>query len=123
MLKIIYWIATGIMCFIFLYSAGMYFTKYQMVTEFFTHLGFPVWLIYPMAILKILGVVAILTKLSTFLKELAYSGFLFNALLAFSAHIMAADSGYLLSIIALISLIISWILDRRIKFINTKSSS
>ncbi len=112
---------TGIMCAVFLFSAGMYLTKYDMVQEFFSHLGFPIWLIYPMAILKILGVIAIVSKLSKFLKELAYSGFLFNAVLALSAHIMAGDNGYLLSIIALLSLILSWILDRRISRANAMS--
>ncbi len=119
--NIFYGIATSIMCIVFLFSAGMYLMKYEMVSGFFTQLGFPVWLIYPMAILKILGVVTIVTKLSKFLKELAYSGFLFNAVLALSAHIMSDGSGYLLSVIALISLIVSWILDRRISTNHTST--
>jgi hypothetical protein len=112
--KIIYWIATAVMCLVFLFSAQMYLFKYEMVTGFFKALGFPVWLIYPMAILKILAVVAILAKKSVFLKDLAYAGFLFNALLALSAHINAKDGGYLMSLIALIATIVSWFMDKKL---------
>ena len=112
--KIIYWISTAIMCLIFLYSASMYLTKYEMVTGFFQALQFPTWLVYPLAITKILGVVAILTKQSKFLKELAYAGFFYDALLALTAHMMNGDGGYLFSVIALSATIISWIFDRRI---------
>jgi hypothetical protein len=106
--KIIYWIATIIMCLVFLFSAGMHLLNYEMVTGFFKALGFPVWLIYPMAILKIFGVVAVISNQSKFLKELAYAGFLFNGILAFSAHAMIRDGGYAMSGIAIIGTIVSW---------------
>ncbi len=111
--KIIYWVSTAIMCAIFMYSAFMYFTKYEMVTGFFEYLVFPQWLIYPLAVAKVLGVVAVLTKKSKFLKELAYAGFLYDALLALTAHVMTGG-GYQMSIIALVATIVSWIYDRKI---------
>lgn len=113
--KIIYWIATAIMCFVFLFSARMYLANYDMVCGYFKAFGFPTWLIYPMAFAKIAAVVAIVSNLSKFLKELAYAGFLFNALLAFSAHMVAKDGGYLMALIALIAVIISWIMDKQIR--------
>jgi small basic protein len=112
--KIIYWIATCLMSLVFLFSAGMYLTKYDMVTGFFKHLGFPSWLVYPMAIFKILGVVAIISKKSTFLKELAYSGFLFNGILALTAHLLAKDGGYTMSLVAVVATCISWYFDRKL---------
>ena len=112
--KIIYWLATGLLCIVFLFSSMMYLFKYTMVSGFFENLGFPVWLIYPLAIAKIIGIIALLTKKSNFLKELAYAGFLFDALLAFSAHFMVKDGGYLMALIAIISIFVSWIYDRKV---------
>jgi hypothetical protein len=112
--KIIYWIATGLMSVVFLFSAGMYLTNYEMVTGFFKNLGFPTWLVYPMAILKILGVVAIISKKSNFLKDLAYSGFLFNGLLALASHMIAKDGGYIMSLLALLTTCVSWFFDKKL---------
>jgi DoxX-like family len=112
--KIIYWIATSIMLLLFAYSASMYLTKYEMVVGFFKHLGFPVWLIYPLAFAKIAGIIAVLVKRPVFLKELAYAGFFFDALLALTAHTIAKDGGYLFALIALIATIVSWIFDRKV---------
>ena len=112
--KIIYWLSTIIVCCIFLFSATMYFTKYEMVKSFFTSLGYPVYIIYPLAIAKVLGVAAILTKKSSLLKEWAYAGFFFDAALAAAAHLDAKDGGQLLAITAMAMLIISRIFDSRI---------
>jgi hypothetical protein len=117
---IAYWIATGIMCLVFLFSAGMYLLNYEMVTGFFKALGFPVWLIYPMATLKILGIIAVVTNKSNYLKELAYAGFLFNGILAFTAHIHAKDGGYLISLIALVSTAVSWFFYKRLLTLKNK---
>jgi hypothetical protein len=40
--KIIYWIATGLLCLMMLGSAGMYIFNHQAVSEIFKILGFPV---------------------------------------------------------------------------------
>ncbi len=91
-LKIAYWIFTIGMCGIFLFSAFMYFTNYEMITGYFENkMGFPAWLVYPLATAKVLGVVAVLSGLSRMLKEWAYAGFFFDSVMAFSAHYMAGD--------------------------------
>nr|WP_321237626.1 DoxX family protein [uncultured Psychroserpens sp.] len=112
--KLIYWIATGLMSAIFLFSASMYLLNYERVSGFFVNLGFPTWLIYPLAILKFLGIVAILSKKSTFLKELAYAGFLFDAILALVAHLMVSDGEQMGALLAIIFITFSWIYDRKI---------
>ncbi len=60
--KIIYWISTGILCALFMFSAMMYIFNYPRIEGFFINLGFPTWIIYPLAVLKVFGVLAILTK-------------------------------------------------------------
>lgn len=85
-LKVAYWIVTLLMCALFLFSASMYLTEYEMVEMFYDILGFPSWIIYPSAILKILGVVAVLVRKPKWLMEWAYAGFFFDAVLATAAH-------------------------------------
>jgi hypothetical protein len=112
--KIKYWIATGLLSAMMLMSAGMYIFNNAMVGELFQSLGYPVYIIYPMATAKILGILVILTKKSNFLKELAYAGFFYDFLLAFSAHINAADGGFIPSIVAMTLLIISYFYDKKV---------
>jgi hypothetical protein len=112
--KIIYWIATALLCGIMLFSASMYFTKYEMVKGFFVFLGFPTYIIYPLATAKILGVLAIISKKSNLIKEWAYAGFFFNTCFAAAAHINAHDGGQGMAFAAMVSLIISRIFDSRV---------
>lgn len=112
--KIIYWIATGIICLLFLSGGLMYLFNYEYAHQFFIFLGFPTWIIYPLAVLKLLGPLAIITRKSLFLKELAYAGFLFDAILAVTAHIMVGDGYIYHGFAAIIFTIISWVYDRRI---------
>lgn len=105
--KVIYWIATAIMCIIFLFSAYNYFAHYEAMANYFDFLNFPRWVVYPLATLKVLGVIAVLSRVSPFLKEWAYAGFFFDALLAFTAHNVAQDGGYMFSAIVLIALVVS----------------
>ncbi|MCK8520428.1 DoxX family protein [Aquimarina sp. D1M17] len=112
--KTIYWISTSLMCLLFMFSASMYLFAHERASSFFNNLGFPTWLIYPLAILKILGVIMILTKKSTFLKELAYAGFLFDVLLALAAHVMVRDGEYMPAFLGILFTSISWIYDRKV---------
>ncbi|WP_420571640.1 DoxX family protein [Kordia sp.] len=112
--KIIYWIFTGLLCFLFFAGAMMYIFNYPRAEMFFNNLGFPTWIIYPLAFLKVAGAITVATKWNLFLKELAYAGFLFDAILALVAHVMVADGEYLFSGIALVFITISWIYDRKV---------
>jgi hypothetical protein len=107
--KLAYWIFTVLFCFIMLYSATMYFTKYEMVKGFFESLGYPIYLIYPLATLKIVGVITILANFNKTLKEWAYSAFFFEVVLAFFAHYMIKDGGEVTALVALVLLILSYI--------------
>lgn len=88
--KIIYWIATLLMCAMFLFSAGMYFTKTEMVYHFFESFNYPTYIVIPLAIAKILGVIMVLWRRSKWLTEWAYAGFFYDVVLAFFAHQQAA---------------------------------
>lgn len=113
-INVIYWISTGVMCAIFAYSAQMYIVNYEQIVSYFPNLGFPGWLVAPLAALKILGIIAILSKKSRFLKEWAYAGFLFDSLLAFFAHYFAADGQGMIAAVAIVATVVSKVFDEKL---------
>ncbi len=80
------------MCGIFTFSAQMYLRNPDMVAGFFEMLDYPTNLVYPLAIAKILGIIAVLSNVSNVLKEWAYAGFFFDAVLATLAHYVAGHA-------------------------------
>tara|TARA_Y100000310_G_C20327017_1_gene643470 strand:+ start:63 stop:422 length:360 start_codon:yes stop_codon:yes gene_type:complete len=113
-LKTIYWIATGLLTLIMLFSSFMYLFNNLFVTEVFIKLGYPTYLIYPLATAKILGLVAILFLRNRSLRDWAYAGFFFNTLLALSAHLSIGDGQYAGALIALIAVIVSYTTRKKI---------
>ncbi len=107
--KIIYWIATVLFSGIILFSIYNYFFNHETIRGYFEAFGYPTYLVYPLAIAKILGLVAIWGNFSKWLKEWAYAGFFFNTLLAFFAHYMYNGSDYLFAVLAFAGVIISYI--------------
>ena len=112
--KIIYWIATGLLSALFVAGGLMYLLNYPRAAGFFTNLGFPTWIIYPLAILKFAGVITILSRKSLFLKELAYAGFLYDALLALVAHVVVQDGEAMPAVLSLVFIMVSWRYDRKV---------
>lgn len=112
--KIIYWIGTGLLSAMVLMSAGMYVFNHEPIAEVFTKLGYPTYIIYPLAFAKLLGVIAILTKASDLLKNLAYAGFFFNFILAAVAHLAVGDGEQMGAIMAFVLLAVSFIYDRKV---------
>lgn len=112
--RIIYWSATGLLSAMMVMSAGMYFFNNAMVTEMFSSLGYPTYIIYPLGIAKLLAVVAILTKKSHTLKEWAYAGLFYDFVLAASAHIMVNDGEFGGAVVAMVLLIVSYTYDKKV---------
>jgi hypothetical protein len=112
--KIIYWSATGLLSALLLMSSGMYIFNNEMIQQAFQSFGYPTYLIYPLAILKITAVIVLLTQRNSKLKEWAYAGLFFEFILAFFAHIMVKDGGQMTALIAIILLITSYILNKKI---------
>ena len=111
---LIYRIVTGIFTALMLFSAGMYLFQNQVAVDAFTALGFPIYIIYPLAILKILGLVAIWTRKSKVLTEWAYAGFTFNTLLAISAHLNVGDGEFAAALVGLVLVLTSYAFSRKV---------
>ena len=113
--KLIYLIATGLLTALMLMSAGIYFFNHEMVSETFSRLGYPTYIIYPLAIAKVLGLIAIWTKKSNTLKEWAYAGFFFDFVLALSAHLYVKDGEYAPALVAIILLVLSCLFEKKLE--------
>ena len=110
----IYRIATGLLTLLMTFSATMYFAKYEMVQGVFGELGFPTFIIYPLAVAKYLGLIAIWSNKSKMLKEWAYAGFFFDVLLAIGAHLNVNDGGEGAAIAGLVFVVVSYFYDRKV---------
>jgi hypothetical protein len=121
--KIAYWIATGLLSALLLFSAVSYFLKYETIREVFAALGFPAWIIRPLAVAKVLGVAAIVSRKSETLKEWAYAGICFDLLLAIGAHLSVGDGKFLPALACLVFLAVSYLLDRRLHPRTTVATS
>jgi len=113
--KIIYYIATGLLTLLILFSAGMYIFNHDEVSAMFINFGYPSYIIYPLAAAKLLGLMAIWNPKFIAIKEWAYAGFFFDFILAFFAHYMIGDGEQTGAIIALVLLILSYIFSKKLK--------
>ncbi|MEM9887715.1 MAG: DoxX family protein [Bacteroidota bacterium] len=116
--KIIFWIATGLLSAMMLLSAGLYIFSHSTVEESFDTLGFPTYIIYPLAIAKISAVIVILTRFNATLKEWAYAGLFFNFLLAASSHLNVGDGEAGGAFVALALLFTSYFMGKRLENVS-----
>lgn len=90
--KIIYWIATIWLC-LGLSSAGIVqLIPIEDEVTMFTHLGYPLYLLPLLGVLKLLAVVALLVPRFPLVKEWAYAGAVFNMIGALYSHIAMGDA-------------------------------
>lgn len=112
--KIFYWASTGLLSALLLMSSGMYIFQNEMIQQLFTGFGYPTYLIYPLAALKISAVIVLLTQKNSRIKEWAYAGLFFDFVLAFFAHITVGDGEQMGALIAIILLVVSYAYNKKI---------
>ncbi|WP_341227611.1 DoxX family protein [uncultured Arcticibacterium sp.] len=112
--KIIYLAATGLLSALMLMSAGMYVFNHEVVAETFGKLGYPSYLVYPLALAKFLGLMAIWSKKYESLKEWAYAGFFFDFVLALAAHLSVNNGEFAPALIATVLLFVSYLFDKKL---------
>ena len=112
--KIIYYISTSLLTVLILFSAGMYFFNHEEIAAMFTSFGYPTYIIYPYAIVKILGIVALWFLGTSVIKEWAYAGFFFAFIFAFFAHFMIGDGEQMGAVVAMFLLLISYSTQKKI---------
>ncbi len=113
--RIFYWTSTVLFTLLLSFSVYNYFFNYDLIVGFFKDLGYPVYIIYPLAIAKLLGLIVIWTNKVSWLKEWAYAGFFFNIVLAFFAHYVIKDGQQGGALMAFIFLLISYFLGKKVR--------
>lgn len=111
--SIVYLVVKVLFSLLVLLGASQYFLNHEMVAGMFNDLHFPTYLIYPMGIAKLLGLIALWINVPRFLKEWAFGGFVINFLLAISAHLNIEDGGFGGALVALILVLSTYVLDRK----------
>ncbi|MBQ4819888.1 DoxX family protein [Aquimarina sp. MMG016] len=114
-MKIAYWIATGLLSLMMLFSASMYIFNHEEILKTFISFNYPGYVIYPLAILKLSGITVILLNKWKSLKEWAYAGFFFNFVMAFFAHQQAGDGEWGGALMALVLLLASYFLGKKVR--------
>jgi uncharacterized membrane protein YphA (DoxX/SURF4 family) len=109
-LKITYWITTGIVTLMMLFSTYAYLTQ-PTVAAGFKHLGYPDYFRIELAIAKLLGAIFLLMPGVARVKEWAYAGFLFTFISASIAHTVSGDaiSNRIMPLVILVILAVSYI--------------
>jgi hypothetical protein len=98
----LYWVATVLFTILYLSSIVLTLSDIDASYASYTSLGFPTWLVYFNSSAKILGLAAVLHNKSRTLKEFAFAGFLYDLLLALTAHIVNRQTDVLLAIMGLV---------------------
>lgn len=113
--KITYWISTILISLLMLFSAFAYLSQEGMKNAFI-HLGFPSYFRIELAIAKLIGVILLLTPITSSIKEWSYAGFTITFISAIIAHAASGDQllNTLMPIVFLIILAISYVSYHRI---------
>ncbi|NER17287.1 DoxX family protein [Spongiivirga citrea] len=111
---IIYWVATILLCALMTYSASMYFSNTEMIQGYFESHGYPSYIVIPLAIAKILGIIMLLTRKVRWLTDWAYAGFFFDLVLAGGVHYVHKED-LLFVIVGIVMLFVSFFLGNLVR--------
>jgi len=118
--KYIYWIATALVALVYLGGAAFYISKHDMVVGMYENLlHYPSYIIWPLAILKIVAAIVILWRPNAMLADWAYGAMFWHLLLAASAHISVGDPGWPPAVVTWVLLIISWLTANRVRKVKS----
>lgn len=113
-IKIIYWIATLLMFALMLWAIVNYHLQYEVMSGFFEKFGYPTYIVYPLAYLKLAALLAIATNRYRNLKDIAYGAYFINMVAATYAHLSAGDNP-VHAYVGLVVIPISYILSNKVR--------
>ena len=109
-----YWFSTSIILFLLAFAAITYHVINEQQTAFFTAFGYPEYLVYPLAYLKIIAILVIVTHRYNDLRDMVYAAYFLNMVLALVGHIIYGDF-YGHALLGLILLPISYLLGNQVR--------
>lgn len=105
-LKKIYYFSTIGFTLSMLLAVGFYFFDHSYVSDFFHEIGYPRYLVYPLGIVKIMGLIGMWNKKYTLIREWAYAGYLYNCTLAFFGNALTPGAPYTIAALVAIALLL-----------------
>lgn len=107
-----YWISTALLSLLYLSSAALYVAKPAFVRQAQADLGYQAAHLVPvMIVVKVLGPLAILTRVSVPLSDLAYAGILYHLILSGIAHLgVRSVKGAIPAVVGLVLLAASFLM-------------
>jgi len=90
--KILYWVLLSLFCLFHVFDAFGGLTMQQAGIDAMHAMGYPVYLMPFLAVLKLLGIAALLQNRFTRVKEWAFAGFSFTLIGASVSHFCAHES-------------------------------
>ncbi len=112
--KVLYWSATGYMLLLMMMSVVSYHINHDGMAMMFVAFGYPAYLVYPLAYLKLIGVIVVITNRYNNLKEWVYATYYINMILAFVVHVVA-ENFYWHAALGLICVPISYIYSNKVR--------
>ncbi len=111
---IAYWTATLVMFAIMALAIIGYHVQHDKFAASFERLGYPVYILYPLAWLKLGALLAILSNRYRNLKDIAYGAYFINMLMATVAHVRAGDVP-VHAYVGLLAVMLSYLLSNRVR--------
>jgi predicted signal transduction protein with EAL and GGDEF domain len=112
--KVLYWLSTGIVLFLLSWAAISYHVIHDTQAGFFEAFGYPTYLVYPLAWLKIVAVLVIVSHRYNDLRDMVYAAYFLNMTLALVGHIQYGDF-YGHALVGMFVLPISYLLGNKVR--------
>lgn len=112
--KVLYWSATAYMLLLMMMSVVSYHLNHDRMAMMFVTFGYPAYLVYPLAYLKLIGIIVVITNRYNNLKDWVYATYYINMILAFVVHVVA-ENFYWHAVLGLICVPISYIYSNKVR--------
>lgn len=112
--KALYWVSTGVVLFLLTWAAISYHVIHETQAEYFTALGYPTYLVYPLAYLKLIAILVIVTHRYNDLRDMVYSAYFINMAMALVGHIIYGDF-FAHALLGMIAIPISYLLGIKVR--------
>lgn len=106
--KVIFWVSTCLFSILIVWSVVMYNAQNTDILEAVSRFGVPLYMLIPIGILKLVGLVFLFSTKIRLLHKLVYLGFSINLGLAALIHFKSNTNLFLLALLGLLLLFISY---------------
>lgn len=118
--KIIYWVSTGVVLLLLAWAVFSYHFFHVEASNFFKIFGYPTYLVYPLAWLKLIAIIVIVNHRYNDLRDMVYAAYFINMVMALTSHILYGDF-YGHALVGLICLPISYLLGNQVRLRPSKN--